>query len=61
MAVDAVNCEPVSDSKFPVTGKNTGNSRVFGPQYFATLLRNARPERISSHSFAFPGKSEQGI
>ena len=25
LAVDAVTCEPVSGSKFPLTGKNTGN------------------------------------
>ena len=32
MAEDAVTCEPVSGSKFPLTGKNTGNFRSCGAQ-----------------------------
>ena len=61
MAVDAVRCKPFSKSKFPLTGKDTGNFRILissvirSPRGLPSVYGQIRSTRFSA------GKKEQGI
>jgi hypothetical protein len=39
MAVDAVQCEPLSVPKFPLTGKNTGNFFTAANRFSPVFMR----------------------
>jgi hypothetical protein len=64
LAVDAVHCEPLSVLKFPITGKNTGNSSAESGLVLllrlcleARIKRNTDSEEESVH--APVGKDEK--